>query len=164
MIDRWIILAGEEAGPSSNKMGGIWNVIDAEAKTLARLSSEGAIDKNARVVVAGPYYPSQGSDWNTGKNRVTDISGYEKLNLGSELDSVLSGLKASGIEAETCQREIDGVTVAYLLFNTTYYQSRMVRWKGEEMTLNNAIKTEAYSLIGLDSMRYERLQDRKSVV
>lgn len=157
MIDRWIILAGEEAGPSSNKMGGIWNVIDAEAKTLARLSSEGAIDKNARVVVAGPYYPSQGSDWNTGKNRVTDISGYEKLNLGSELDSVLSGLKASGIEAETCQREIDGVTVAYLLFNTTYYQSRMVRWKGEEMTLNNAIKTEAYSLIGLDSMRYERL-------
>ena len=37
MIERWIILAGEEAGPVSNKMGGIWNVVDAEATTLARL-------------------------------------------------------------------------------------------------------------------------------
>lgn len=156
MIERWIILAGEEAGPSSNKMGGIWNVIDAEAKTLARLTSEGAIDKGTRVLVAGPNYPSQGSDWNTGKNRVTDVTGYEKLNLGPELDSVLSGLRASGIEAETGQIEIEGVPVACLLFNTSYYQSRMVRWKGQDMTLNNAIKTEAYTLIGLDSMLFER--------
>jgi hypothetical protein len=42
MIERWIILAAEEAGPASNKMGGIWNVVDAEAVTLARLVAKGA--------------------------------------------------------------------------------------------------------------------------
>jgi hypothetical protein len=26
---KWLVIAGEEAGPKSNKMGGIWNVIDA---------------------------------------------------------------------------------------------------------------------------------------
>ena len=42
MIDRWIIIAGEEGGPSSNKLGGIWNVIDAESQTLAKLASVGS--------------------------------------------------------------------------------------------------------------------------
>ena len=34
MIDRWLIIAGEEGGPYANKMGGIWNVIDAESRTM----------------------------------------------------------------------------------------------------------------------------------
>ncbi|MDM7934633.1 MAG: glycogen synthase, partial [Methanothrix sp.] len=72
MIERWILIAGEEAGPSSNKMGGIWDVIDAEASTLARLSAQGAIEQGIKILVLGPHYPSSGTDWNAGKNRVTD--------------------------------------------------------------------------------------------
>ena len=63
MIERWIVLAGEEGGPYSNKMGGIWNVIDAEARTLARLASDGAIDSKIKILVLGPHYPTPGSDW-----------------------------------------------------------------------------------------------------
>jgi hypothetical protein len=73
MIERWIALAGEEAGPASNKMGGIWNVVDAEASALARLTSQGSIERGLKILVLGPYYPASGSDWNTGKNRVTDL-------------------------------------------------------------------------------------------
>jgi glycosyltransferase involved in cell wall biosynthesis len=156
MIERWIILAGEEAGPSSNKLGGIWNVIDAESETLAKLAAEGTIDKNLKVLVAGPYYPTPGSDWNGGKNRVTDLSGYDKLDMGPELDSVLSSMRSAGIEAVTGQRKIQDISVGYILFNTTYYQSRMIRWKDRELTLNNAFKSEAYELMGLDSMQFER--------
>jgi len=45
MMERWIVLAAEEAGPASNKMGGIWNVVDAEAVTLARLAARGRIEE-----------------------------------------------------------------------------------------------------------------------
>ena len=41
-------------------------------------------------------------------------------------------------------------------FNTNYYQSRLARWKNQEMTLNNAVKTEAFDLLGLVSMRFEK--------
>jgi len=70
MMERWIVLAAEEAGPASNKMGGIWNVVDAEAVTLARLAARGRIESGLHILVAGPNYPASGSDWNTGKNRV----------------------------------------------------------------------------------------------
>ncbi len=156
MIERWIALAGEEAGPASNKMGGIWNVIDAEATTLAKLVSQGAIESDLRILVMGPYFPTSGSDWNTGRNRITDLSGFEKLNLGGELDSVLKALSSSGIESVTGQRVVDGVPIGYVLFNTNYYQSHTVRWNNREMTLNNAIKTEAFDLLGLDSMNFEK--------
>jgi glycosyltransferase involved in cell wall biosynthesis len=157
MISRWIILAGEEGGPYSNKMGGIWNVIDAESQTLARLIAEGKLDKSLRILVAGPFYPALGSDWNKGKNRVTDISGYEKLNMGSDLDLTISSLKGEGIEVVTCQRKVKDNPIGYLLFNTNYYQSRITRWRDKDMTLSNAIKTEAYDLAGLDSMQFEKV-------
>lgn len=156
MIQRWIVLAGEEGGPSSNKMGGIWNVIDAESRTLAGLIADGRIDKDIRVLVAGPNYPTSGSDWNKGKNRVTDVSGYEKLDMGPELDSAVSSMTTSGIDVVTCQKKIANIPIGYLLFNTNYYQSRMTRWRNMDLTLNNAVKTEAYELVGLDSMQYER--------
>jgi glycosyltransferase involved in cell wall biosynthesis len=156
MIDRWIALAGEEAGPASNKMGGIWNVVDAEAAMLARLASTGAIESGLKILVLGPDFPTSGSDWNTGKNRVTDLSGYEKLKLAPELDSILADLRTSGIETVTGQRTVEGIPIGYVLFNTNYYQSRTVRWKNQELTLDNAIKTEAFGLVGLDSMQYER--------
>ncbi len=156
MIERWIIIAGEEGGPPSNKLGGIWNVIDAESQTLAKLASEGIIDKNLKILVAGPYYPTPGSDWNGGKNRVSDLSGYDKLNMGSDLDTVLLNLRSAGIEVMAGQKKVEDIPIAYILFNTTYYQSRITRWKNQDLTLNNAIKSDAYELIGLDSMQYER--------
>jgi glycosyltransferase involved in cell wall biosynthesis len=156
MIERWIALAGEEAGPPSNKMGGIWNVVDAEAVMLARLASRGSIESGLKILVLGPNFPTLGSDWNTGKNRVTDLSGYEKLSLGPELDSVLADLHTSGIETVAGQRTVEGTPIGYVLFNTNYYPSRTVRWKNQELTLNNVIKTEAFDLAGLDSMQFER--------
>jgi len=157
VIDRWLIIAGEEGGPNSNKMGGIWNVIDAESRTMAKLIAEGKIDRTNRILVAGPFYPSSGSDWNKGKNRVTDISGFEKLDMGPELDHAILSLNAAGIEVTTCQTTVKGVPIGYLLFNTNYYQSRITRWRNQDVTLANAIKTEAYELVGLDSMQFEKV-------
>lgn len=158
MIERWILLAGEEGGPASNKMGGIWNVMDAEALTLAKLVASGTIEKGLKILVLGPNYPSAGLDWNAGRNRITNLSGFERLNMGPTLDQVLSDLRAAGIETVTGQRMENDVPIGYVLFNTNYYQSHVVRWKGQDMTLNNAVKTEAFTLLGLDSMNYERAQ------
>jgi glycosyltransferase involved in cell wall biosynthesis len=155
MIQRWIILAGEEAGPASNKMGGIWEVINSEAKTLAGLAATGVIEKDIMILVAGPYYPTPGSDWNRGTNRVTDVSGMDKLNMGPEMETILSRLSSGGIEVVTAQVDVQGVPVGYVLFNTTYYQSRHTMFRGKETTLSNAITTEAYGLVGLDSLSYE---------
>ncbi|HPT38023.1 MAG TPA: glycogen synthase [Methanothrix sp.] len=156
MIERWMVLAGEEAGPESNKMGGIWNVIDAEAVTLARLQAHKKLENNIKILVAGPQYPSSGSDWNTGKNRVTDLTGFEKLSNSPQLEKVVGALNSAGIETVTAARSVEGIDIAYVLFNTNYYQSHTVRWKGQDMTLGNAIKTEAFDLLGLDSMNFER--------
>ena len=156
MIERWIVLAAEEAGPASNKMGGIWNVVDAEAVTLARLVAKGDIESGLHILVLGPNYATSGSDWNTGRNRVTDLSGFDKLDMGPELSATLAALNNLGIESVTGQRTEQGVPIGYVLFNTNYYQSRMVRWKNQEMTQNNAIKTEAFDLVGLDSMGFEK--------
>jgi len=156
MIERWILLAGEEAGPPSNKLGGIWNVIDAEAQALASMASEGSIDSRLKILVLGPYYPSSGSDWHTSKNRVTDLSIKIKLNMGQDLDIILSDLRSSGMDIVTGQRMIDEVPVGYILFNTNLFQHQMIRYKDQETTLNNAVKTEAYELVGLDSIQFER--------
>lgn len=158
MIERWIALAAEEAGPASNKMGGIWNVVDAEAVMLARLVAKGDIESGLSILVLGPNYPTSGSDWNTGKNRVTDLSGFDKLDMGPTLAATLATLNNLGIETVTGQRNEQGVPIGYVLFNTNYYQSRMVRAKNQEMTQNNAIKTEAFDLVGLDSMSFETEQ------
>ncbi|MEI8003028.1 MAG: glycogen synthase [Methanothrix sp.] len=156
MIERWIVLAAEEAGPVSNKMGGIWNVVDAEAVMLARLVARGDVEGGLHILVTGPNYPASGSDWNTGRNRVTDLSGLETQENGPELEGGLAALNASGIETITRQRMVEGVPIIYVLFNTNYYQSHMVSWQNQEMTQNNAIKTEAFDLVGLDSMNFER--------
>jgi glycosyltransferase involved in cell wall biosynthesis len=160
MIKRWIILAGEEAGPVSNKMGGIWNVIDAEAKTLAQLASEGEIDGDLKIIVAGPYFPTHGSDWNKGKARVTCIDDYEPIDENEELSSVLSIMKANGIEIVACQKKIYDLPIIYLLFNTTYYESSITHKGGDDLTLVNAIKREAWELVRLNSMQFESVHYR----
>jgi hypothetical protein len=118
--------------------------------------ARGDIESGLHILVAGPNYPTSGSDWNTGKNRVTDLTGFEKLDMGQELDKVLGELNASGIETVTGQRTQEGIPIGYVLFNTNYYQSHMVHWNNQQMTRNNAIKTEAFDLVGLDSMNFER--------
>ncbi|MCD4822450.1 MAG: hypothetical protein K8R11_10385 [Methanococcoides sp.] len=56
MGKKWLIIAGEEAEPKSNKMGGIWDVIDAEATTLASLVNSGDTDEDkfssSRIVLS----------------------------------------------------------------------------------------------------------------
>ena len=66
--NHYFIIAGEEAGPKSNKMGGIWNVIDGEAHTLATLFNSGTLESKdeMKILVAGPYYGYRGADWNRG--------------------------------------------------------------------------------------------------
>ncbi len=43
------MVTGEEAGPKSNKMGGIWNVIDGEALTFATLFNSGTLELKDRM-------------------------------------------------------------------------------------------------------------------
>ena len=156
MIKRWIVLAGEEGGPVCNKMGGIWDVIDAEARTLARLAARKEIECDLKILVAGPYYPTAGADWNKGKARVTDVSGLDALDMNDELTSALDQLKAEGIDVVAAQTEVAGVPIGYLLFNTAYYDSIIKTLYGTKMTLANAIKAEAWQLSRLDSMQFER--------
>lgn len=54
--------------------------------------------------------------------------------MGQELQVVLTALNASGIDAVTRQRKVEGVPIGYVLVNTNYYQSHMVRWKNQDMT------------------------------
>lgn len=156
MIKRWIVLAGEEGGPVCNKMGGIWNVINAEARMLAKLAAKKEIECDLKILVAGPYYPTQGADWNKGKSRLTDVSDLAPLDMNDELTSALDHLKSEGIDVVSAQTEVDGHPIGYLLFNTAYYDSIITNMYGQKMTLANAIKTEAWQMSRLDSMAFER--------
>jgi len=156
---KWIILAGEEAGPKSNKMGGIWNVIDAEAMTLASLFDSGAIkeDDNPRILVAGPYYGHSGADWNKGLNRITDMSEFEEFDLNGELKAATDAVKIGGIDIITGVRKVGETKIGYLMFKTNNFGKITTDYKGTSMSLTNKIKSEAYDLTGLDSMKYENM-------
>ncbi len=156
---KWIILAGEEAGPKSNKMGGIWNVIDAEAMTLASLFDLGVIkeDDNPRIIVAGPYYGHSGADWNKGLNRITDMSDFEDFDLDGELTAAIDAVKIEGIEIITGVRKVGKTKIGYLMFKTNNFGKITTDYKGTDMSLTNKIKSEAYDLSGLDSLKYENM-------
>ncbi len=49
MAKHFFMVTGEEAGPKSNKMGGIWNVIDGEALTFATLFNSGTLELKDRM-------------------------------------------------------------------------------------------------------------------
>lgn len=154
-----IIIAGEEAGPRSNKMGGIWNVIDAEAKNLAGLISKGIVDEETTpsIIVAGPYYGHSGSDWNKGLNRITDMSSFEEVEPEGELFETIEELKRRGIESFVGIEMIKGVKIIHLMFKTDDFCRVSREYKGKEMCLASMIKAEAYDLAGLDSMTYENM-------
>lgn len=156
---KWIILAGEEAGPISNKMGGIWNVIDSEASTLAGLMDTGVVpaSENIRILVAGPYFGFSGADWNAGLDRITDLKGFGPLSMDGALVSTISALEKTGISIKTCSKKIGNTEIGYLLFDTSNYDAITTVYEGQQMTLTNKVKRDAYDLLGIDSLRYEKM-------
>lgn len=154
---KWIVLAGEEAGPKSNKMGGIWNVIDAEAVTLAELIASGKIDagENTKILVCGPYYGYSGADWHTSLNRITDVSDMEPLDISGDFATALKIIEKEGIKVVTGSRKVQGVEIGYLLFDTTKCDTVITEHNGIRMTMGNKVKSEAFELLGLDSLHYE---------
>jgi len=103
LVNHYSIIAGEEAGPKSNKMGGIWNVIDGEVHALATLfntSTMKAKDEK-KILVVGPYYEHRGADWNRGLNRITNMEEFAPLNINAELQKSLEPLEKSGIKVFT---------------------------------------------------------------
>ncbi|UGV41307.1 glycogen synthase [Methanococcoides orientis] len=157
-----IIIAGEEAGPKSNKMGGIWNVIDAEVKTLAQMLEDGTIEEETtpRIFVACPYYGYSGSDWNKGLNRITDMSEFEDFVPDESLSLIIEKLREKGIELIIASKNISGIEILYLMFKTNDFCRTGVEYKGKHVCLENKIKAEAYELTGLDSLSYEEMGNR----
>ncbi|MDW7732737.1 MAG: glycosyltransferase, partial [Methanolobus sp.] len=158
---KFIIIAGEEAGPKSNKMGGIWNVIDAEATNLAKLISDGVIsEKNPpTIIVAGPYYGHSGADWNKGLNRITDLSEFDEYEAEGELLETLESLRTRGMETFLRSRKVRDTNILYLMFRTKEFYRLNTEYKGGNMSLASMIKTEAYELLGLDSLSYENMNN-----
>lgn len=156
---KWLVIAGEEAGPKSNKMGGIWNVIDAEATTLANLMSSGAIKDEILpgIIVAGPYYGHAGTDWHKGLNRITDMSGFEPYEGDDEIIEALSTMKQRGMEVISGVRHYKDIPIVFLMFKTSDFSRIMSEYMGNGMRLCDKVKAEAFSLIGLDSLKYENM-------
>ncbi|AKB75538.1 Glycosyltransferase [Methanosarcina lacustris Z-7289] len=159
MGNHFIIIAGEEAGPASNKMGGIWNVINAEAHTLAALFDSGKLKakEDAEILVAGPYFGHRGADWNRGLNRITDMDELVPLSSDGELEKSLKALENEGIKVFTGEEMVGKTRIGYLQFQTSDFGKIRSAYMGKEMTLESRIKAEAYELLGLDSFRYESM-------
>ncbi len=135
----FIILAGEEAGPKSNKLGGVWNVINAEAKILSKIAEE-------EIILAGPYFEKIGQDWSS-KQRITDTSEFKPI----ENEKIQKALDSIPIEFKAGKK--DGIN--YILFNAEEYLKKIVEYDGKEMKFSDAVKAEAYHLVGLNSLAYE---------
>lgn len=159
MVKHFVIIAGEEAGPKSNKMGGIWNVIHEEAQTLAALFGSGQLDtkEDKEILVAGPYYAHRGADWNRGLNRITDMEEFKSLNPGEELRKTLESFENSGIKVFTGSKFIGSTKIGYLQFQTSDFGKILSMYQGKEMNLESRVKAEAYEHFGLDSLRYENM-------
>lgn len=157
----FVIIAGEEAGPKSNKMGGIWNVIHEEAQTLAALFDSGQLDtkEDKEILVVGPYYAHRGADWNRGLNRITEMKEFDSLNPGEELRKSLESLENSGIKVFTGSKFVGRTKIGYLQFQTSDFGKIRSMYKGNEMNLESRIKSEAYEHLGLDSLRYENMSN-----
>lgn len=161
MGKHFVIIAGEEAGPKSNKMGGIWNVIHEEAQTLAALFDSGQLDtkEDKEILVAGPYYAHRGADWNRGLNRITEMEEFDSLNPGEELRKSLESLENSGIKVFTGSKFVGRTKIGYLQFQTSDFGKIRSMYQGKEMNLESKIKSEAYEHLGLDSLRYENMSN-----
>ena len=133
----FIVIAGEEAGPKSNKLGGVWNVIDAEARKMSEIAEE-------EVIVVGPLFERLGQDWSP-KGRLTETDFDEPVM--EEIEEAASSVLpyAAGKTKN----------VNYVLFNVEHSLEKSVEYDGQKMRLCDAVKAEAYKLVGLDSLQYE---------
>ena len=155
-MEKFIILAGEEGGPVSNKLGGIWNVIDAEAKTLTELAKKGEIDEEIKVIVVGPYFGYVGADWNVGRNRVTSLEGLEPVD-DNTIVNVIKALGKIGIKTFQGVKTLEnGAKITYILFDTRSFDNITAEFMGKSMSLTNKVKGEAWILLGLDSLSFEK--------
>lgn len=161
MANHFFIIAGEEAGPKTNKMGGIWNVIHGEAATLAALFDSGKLETKdeTEILVAGPYYGYRGADWNRGLSRITSMEGLSPLTIDGGLKRSLESLENSGIKVFTGEKSVGNKRISYLQFQTSDFGKIRSTYMGKEMTLENRIKAEAYEHFGLDSLRYESMSN-----
>jgi glycosyltransferase involved in cell wall biosynthesis len=159
LAKHFVIIAGEEAGPKSNKMGGIWNVINEEAHTLAALfdSGELGIKDEKEILVAGPYYGHRGADWNRGLNRVTNMEGFGPLLVDGDLKKSLEALDKIGIKVFTGGKVVGKTRISYLQFQTSDFGLIRSNYQGKDMTLESKVKAEAYEHLGLDSLKYESM-------
>jgi glycosyltransferase involved in cell wall biosynthesis len=149
---RYIVLAGEEAGPVSNKLGGIWEVINAEAKTLLALIERGEIEE-CKIILMGPYYKTRGADWHTGKNRITNLRGLEPLEMDESMEKALD-LFGDICEVKLASAKVGRRSIGYCLFDTSSYALRSGEYG--ELSMLDEVKREAYELVGLDSLSFER--------
>lgn len=157
--EHFVIIAGEEAGPKSNKMGGIWNVIHEEAHTLAALFNSGTMGtkEEKQILVAGPYYGHIGADWNRGLNRITSMEGFGPLTIDGTLQKCLKSLDNSGIKVFTGEKLVGKTRIVYLQFQTSDFGIIRSTYMGKDTTLESRIKAEAYEHLGLDSLKYENM-------
>src|SRR5665811_2253294 len=102
-------------------MGGIWNVVDGEATTLAALLDSGRLEskEETEILIAGPYYGYRGADWNRGLNRITSMEGLSPLNIDGELQRSLESLENSGIKVFTGEKYEGNKRICYLQFQTS---------------------------------------------
>lgn len=161
MAKHFLIIAGEEAGPKSNKMGGIWNVINEEAHTLAALFDSGELETKGEIeiLVAGPYFGHIGADWNRGMNRVTNMEGFGPLLVDGELKKSLDILEKEGIKVFTGGKRVGKTKISYLQFQTSDFGKIRTTYNGKEMTLEGKVKAEAYEHLGIDSLKYESMSN-----
>jgi len=161
LANHFVIIAGEEAGPKSNKMGGIWNVVDGEATTLATLLDSGKLEskEETEILVAGPYYGYRGADWNRGLSRITNMGELSPLNIDGEFQRSLESLENSGIKVFTGEKKVGNKRIGYLQFQTCDFGKIRSTYLGKETTLESRIKAEAYELFGLDSLKYESMSN-----
>jgi len=136
----FIVITSEEAGPRSNKLGGVWNVVDAEARKMAEIAEE-------EIILVGPFFERLGQDWSP-KNRITETN-FEG-SVPSEIDEAA---KYAGIPYVAGR--IGGVN--YVLFNVESCLEEAVEYDGRKMRKCDAVKAEAYKLVGLDSLKYEAM-------
>jgi len=150
-----IFIASEEAGPG-NKLGGIWDVVHAESRTITKIISTKQLGLNSppQVYVVGPYYRGY-DDWHTNK-RKTNIDSLKPWTLDEELKASVSALEEKGATVKSGLEEVEGGEVWYLLLAADGFKRSMVTWKDRVIRRCDMIKGEAYDLVGLRSDLYEK--------
>jgi len=146
----YIIITGEEAGPVSNKLGGVWNVIDAEARHMCGITKD-------EIIVVGPFFERIGQDWSP-KNRIT--KDHFPLKVSEEIEEAAKKVGIPYVAGKTevkyrCKGEEKNCYLNYVLFNVEYNLTKRVEYDGQKMRMSDAVKAEAYKLVGLNSLIYE---------